>query len=126
MGFTVVLQASRTCNQMKACLNLLLQFSIVWIIDELHCRWKDLHLMLIHGFNQGQVATQRLTIKYVLATLRPQADCASMQYAEKAKFSSIAYILKEAMSSLPKVFASKLELYSNHHCWFLEASEPDI
>ncbi|GAY32604.1 hypothetical protein CUMW_003270 [Citrus unshiu] len=99
---------------------------------------------------QGQVATQRLTIKYVLATLRPQADCASMQYAEKAKFSSIAYILKEAMSSLPKVFASKLgipfsnlakpsssrfetliqfstsELYSNHHCWFLEASEPDI
>ncbi|KDO50141.1 hypothetical protein CISIN_1g034014mg [Citrus sinensis] len=65
----------------------------------------------------------------------------SMQYAEKAK---------EAMSSLPKVFASKLgipfsnlakpsssrfetliqfstsELYSNHHCWFLEASEPDI
>ncbi|KDO50139.1 hypothetical protein CISIN_1g034014mg [Citrus sinensis] len=97
--------------------------------------------MLIHGFNQGQVATQRLTIKYVLATLRPQADCASMQYAEKAK---------EAMSSLPKVFASKLgipfsnlakpsssrfetliqfstsELYSNHHCWFLEASEPDI
>ncbi|GAY32605.1 hypothetical protein CUMW_003270 [Citrus unshiu] len=66
------------------------------------------------------------------------------------QFSSIAYILKEAMSSLPKVFASKLgipfsnlakpsssrfetliqfstsELYSNHHCWFLEASEPDI
>lgn len=32
--------------------------------------------MLIQGFNQGQVATQRLTIKYVLATLRPQADCA--------------------------------------------------
>ncbi|XP_052299249.1 uncharacterized protein LOC112496119 isoform X4 [Citrus sinensis] len=79
MGFTVVLQASRTCNQMKACLNLLLQFSIVWIIDELHCRWKDLHLMLIHGFNQGQVATQRLTIKYVLATLRPQADCARLK-----------------------------------------------